>query len=287
MFCTKCGSPMPEKSRFCGKCGNPVSPQVPAPGPAVPPPPSPPGPPVPPPPPPQQAGPVIPPPGPVIPAQPPTRPVVPPPPPPPRVAPVPPPPVQPPSPAVPVQPPPPAGSAPPSPGTVGITPPGIEKLVVHWKSTPGKHPSFGRTGFQVIITDKRIILGKSGLLARLGSGAAIGGAMSAVAGGVAQAAAGAAVSALGSTLNLGTSASLDEKRNVSSEEVDQVLASNPKLIQIPNEAISVVQMKKGGLLSESKVSFHIPEGVFQAEFGGYKDTLKAFQVIFGGRVTTT
>jgi hypothetical protein len=160
-------------------------------------------------------------------------------------------------------------------------------LVVHWKSTPGKHPTLGRTGFQVIVTDKRIILGKSGLLARLGSGAALGGAMSAVTGGIAQAAAGAAVSGLGSTLNMGTYASLDEKRNVASEEIDQILAGNPKLIQIPNEAISVVQMKKGGLLSDSKVSFHIPGGVFQVEIGGFKDTLKAFQVIFGGRVTTT
>ena len=159
--------------------------------------------------------------------------------------------------------------------------------MVHWKSTPGKHPTVGRTGFQVIVTDKRVIFGKSGVLARLGQGMAIGGAMSAVTGGVAQAAAGAAVSGLGSALSFASYASLDDKRNVASADLDALLAQNQKLTQISNQSISQVRLKKGGLLGTDRVFFHVPEGVFELEGGGFKDLMKAFQVIFPGRVIAT
>jgi hypothetical protein len=148
----------------------------------------------------------------------------------------------------------------------------------------GKHPQLGRNSYNVIVTDKRIVVGKAGLLAKIGAGMAIGGAMSAVAGGVAHAAAASAVAGLGAAMSRSTWANIDEKRNVASAELDQLVAEKPELIQVPNQHIAQVRLKKGGILGTDRVFFMLPEGEFSGEIGGFKDTVKAFQQIFPGRL---
>jgi len=175
----------------------------------------------------------------------------------------------------------------PAPGAYqGITPHGVEMIVVNWRTMPGKHPQLGRNAYNVIVTDKRIIVGKASLMAKLGSGMAIGGAMSAVAGGVAQAAAASALAGLGSAMSKSTWANIDEKRNVASAELDQMHMEKPELVQVPNQFIGQVRLKKGGILGTDRVFFMLPEGEFSGEIGGYKDTVKAFQQIFPGRLVT-
>ncbi|MHC4924676.1 MAG: hypothetical protein ACYTG4_11480, partial [Planctomycetota bacterium] len=78
----------------------------------------------------------------------------------------------------------------------GITPPGVEMIVVNWRTMPGKHPQLGRNAYNVVVTDKRIIVGKAGLLAKIGAGAMLGGAMSAAAGGIGHIAEASAVAGL-------------------------------------------------------------------------------------------
>jgi hypothetical protein len=175
----------------------------------------------------------------------------------------------------------------PAPGAYqGLTPPGVETIVVNWRTMPGKHPQMGRNAYNVIVTDKRIIVGKASLMAKLGSGMALGGAMSAVTAGVAQAAAASAVAGLGAAMSRSTWANIDENRNIASAELDQLLVEKPELVQIPNQFISQVRLKKGGILGTDRVFFVLPEGEFSGEIGGYKDTVKAFQQIFPGRLVT-
>ena len=172
-------------------------------------------------------------------------------------------------------------------GYQGITPPGVEMIVVNWRTMPGKHPTLGRNAYNVIVTDKRIIVGKAGLLAKIGAGAMLGGAMSAATAGMAHAAAASAVAGLGAAMSRSTWANIDEKRNVASAELDQMVAQKPgELHQWPNQVIAQVRLKKGGLLGTDRVFFMLPEGEFSGEIGGYKDTVKAFQQIFPGRLVT-
>lgn len=175
----------------------------------------------------------------------------------------------------------------PAPGAFqGLTPPGVEMIVVNWKTVPGKHPSMGRNSYNIIVTDKRIIVGKAGLLAKIGSGMAIGGAMSAPLAGIAHAATASVVAGLGAAMSRSTWPGIDEKRNVASAELDQMLLEKPGLLQVPNQAITQVRLKKGGMLGMDRVFFMLPEGEFSGEIGGYKDTVKAFQQIFPGRLVT-
>jgi len=92
-------------------------------------------------------------------------------------------------------------------------------MVVHWTAKAGRHPVAGRSSWNIIVTDKRVLFAKTSLLGRLAKGAEIGGAMSAVTAGIAQAAAGAVIASLGSALNRGTWPDISEKRQIASAEL--------------------------------------------------------------------
>jgi len=154
-------------------------------------------------------------------------------------------------------------------------------VVVNWTGAAGKHPVLGRNSFNIIVTDKRILVSKAGLLTRLGKGMALGGAMGGALGGIAAAAAGGVIAGLGSVLSKADWPEVSEKRQTASAEVDE-LAAKSEMLQVPNEAIPQVRLKKGILTC--KITFVLPEGEFTVEFGGFKDTMKAFSQIFPGRI---
>jgi len=163
----------------------------------------------------------------------------------------------------------------------GLTPDGVEMVVVNWKGAAGKHPVLGRNSFNIIVTDKRVLVAKAGLMTRLGKGMALGGAMGGALGGIATAAAGGVIAGLGSVLNRADWPDINEKRQTASAEVDE-LATKSEMLQVANQAIPQVRLKKGMLTC--KITFVLPEGEFTAEFGGFKDTMKAFSQIFPGRI---
>jgi len=154
-------------------------------------------------------------------------------------------------------------------------------VVVRWKAAAGKHPVIGRNSYDIIVTDKRVLISKTSLMGRLGSGMALGGAMGGALGGIAAAAAGGVIAGLGSVLSKADWPEVSEKRQTASAEVDE-LAAKSEMLQVPNQAISQVRLKKGMLTC--KITFVLPEGEFTVEFGGFKDTMKAFSQIFPGRI---
>jgi zinc-ribbon domain len=250
MFCVQCGTEVADTANFCGKCGNTMEGNAPPANPAPPPPP---GMTAPPPPPPPAPAPLN-----VAPAAAPQQPAY--------------------------------AAHPQATPFPGLTPPGVEMVIVNWKAAPGKHPTTGRGNYNVTITDKRIFVEKAGLLGRLGKGLELGGALgvasSAITAGIAQVAVGAVVAGLGSAMNRSTWPEVNEKRNVASAELDQMAAQRPEMRQYPNQAIVQVRMKKGGILGQTKCFIQLPEGEFMIECELYKDCMKAFAQVFPGRLVS-
>jgi zinc-ribbon domain len=172
----------------------------------------------------------------------------------------------------------------------GLTPPGVEMLIVNWKAIPGKHPVNGRNNYNVIITDKRVFVEKASFGARLGRSMELGGALgvasSAITAGIGQVAVSAAIAGLGSAMNRSTWPEVNEKRNVASAELDQMAAKRPEMRQYPNQAIGQVRMKKGGMLGQTRCFLQLPEGEFSIDCELYKDCVKAFTQVFPGRLIT-
>ena len=177
---------------------------------------------------------------------------------------------------------PPVASSPVATGHQGLTPPGGEMIVVSWKAAAGRHPVLGRYAFDVLVTDKRIAVSKSGLKSRLGKSISAGALATANLGSVLEAATSMAFESLGSALANASYPEISQSRVTSSAEVDQLVAQTDGMMQVPNSAISQVRMKKGFLVS--KATFVLPQGELTVEIDFFKDTAAALAQVFPGRL---
>jgi len=135
-----------------------------------------------------------------------------------------------------------------------------------------------------MITDRRIVITKSGKLAVLAKGLAAGGAVG-LATGALGAVGAAAMMSLGSVAKTARVPSLDDDRRTAIEEVDAYAAAKPDNFQAFFEQASAVQMKKGGLFGESKIIIQSPAGPLEVQIGAwYKELFVVMQQVLGQKL---
>lgn len=186
--------------------------------------------------------------------------------------------------SAPPPPPPPQASAPAAPQAAGNVV--AEKIVLMMKTGSAKPPGKRTWHYDIMITDRRVVISKAGALGILGKGLAAGGAVG-IATDAVSIVGGLTMMSLGSVMSTARVPSLDDDRQVASTEVDGYATSKPDNFQAYFDQSSGVQMKKGGFFSDSKMTVQTPAGPLEFDIGGWFDELfPIMQQVLGPKVVS-
>ena len=105
-----------------------------------------------------------------------------------------------------------------------------EKIILMMKTGSAKPPGKRTWHYDIMITDRRVIISKAGALGILGTGLAAGGAVG-IATGAVGVAGGIAMMSLGSVATQARVPSLDDDRRVAVSEIDAYAVSKPDNFQ--------------------------------------------------------